>query len=311
MRRLARADVSLIGMPDPRHHIIITGTGRAGTTFLVQLLSELGFDTGYASAPSGAAYFKHCSAGFEHPDPAAPGAPYILKNPDYCTTLQALLDGGRVCIDHAIIPVRDLRDAALSRARVGGDGTVPGGLVGTADPARQEAVLAERFHGLVHTLLSNDIPLTFLLFPRFARDPDYTFDRLRWLLGNTTRKHFFEAFSRISRPGLIHDFSHATAREPDGEPAKAFAASLRQRRLCRRAARILAAAGLTAAACGATAWLRPVRTDAVAVRLAGPRSHAERQWTRDFRSRRPYGVWQPEWSPDAGSRPALRKDLTK
>lgn len=31
----------------PRHHVVITGTGRAGTTFLVDLLFHLGLDTGY------------------------------------------------------------------------------------------------------------------------------------------------------------------------------------------------------------------------------------------------------------------------
>ena len=32
----------------PKHHIIIAGTGRAGTTFLVQLFTELGLDTGFS-----------------------------------------------------------------------------------------------------------------------------------------------------------------------------------------------------------------------------------------------------------------------
>jgi hypothetical protein len=30
-----------------RSHVVITGTGRAGTTFLVQLLTCLGLDTGF------------------------------------------------------------------------------------------------------------------------------------------------------------------------------------------------------------------------------------------------------------------------
>ena len=33
----------------PRHHVIITGTGRAGTTFLMELLTNLGLDTGFNS----------------------------------------------------------------------------------------------------------------------------------------------------------------------------------------------------------------------------------------------------------------------
>jgi hypothetical protein len=30
-----------------KRHILISGTGRAGTTFLVQLFTALGFDTGF------------------------------------------------------------------------------------------------------------------------------------------------------------------------------------------------------------------------------------------------------------------------
>ena len=45
-----------------RHHIIISGTGRAGTTFLVQLLTELGLDTGF---PKGQKIDQNSSAGLE------------------------------------------------------------------------------------------------------------------------------------------------------------------------------------------------------------------------------------------------------
>ena len=38
-------------MPDQAiHKVIITGTGRAGTTFLMQLLTAIGLDTGFVSS---------------------------------------------------------------------------------------------------------------------------------------------------------------------------------------------------------------------------------------------------------------------
>ena len=49
----------------PVHKLVITGTGRAGTTFLVQLLTELGLDTGYAPGGGSEDYYEHCSAGME------------------------------------------------------------------------------------------------------------------------------------------------------------------------------------------------------------------------------------------------------
>ena len=47
-----------------RSHIIITGTGRTGTTFLVQLLTNLGLETGFTR--QNMALFENARAGLEH-----------------------------------------------------------------------------------------------------------------------------------------------------------------------------------------------------------------------------------------------------
>jgi hypothetical protein len=196
----------------PAHKVIITGTGRAGTTFLVRLFTELGLDTGYTRRNWARDYFTHCDAGLEH-DLAGPDAPYIVKNPALCDTLDPILADGRIVIDHAFIPIRELDAVAFSRIRVGGANTsVPGGLLKNADPDRQKAVLAEMFHQLVHTLVVHDIPHTFLLFPRFACDPGYAYARLCLLLGHIPYHTFREAFLRVSNPALIHDFSSPETR---------------------------------------------------------------------------------------------------
>jgi hypothetical protein len=196
----------------PAHKVIITGTGRAGTTFLVRLLTELGLDTGYTRRNWSRDYFTHCDAGLEH-DLAGLAAPYIVKNPALCDTLDPILADGRIVIDHAFIPIRELDAVAFSRIRVGGaNESVPGGLLKNADPDRQKAVLAEMFHQLVHTLVAHDIPHTFLLFPRFACDPGYAYARLRLLLGHVPYHTFREAFLRVSNPALIHDFSRPETR---------------------------------------------------------------------------------------------------
>src|SRR3954468_2936704 len=121
-------------MQTPSHKVIITGTGRAGTTFLVRLLTEIGLDTGYTRDNWQKDYFAHCNAGLEH-ELSDPGAPYIVKNPGLCETLERELVRRQVTIDLAIIPIRELEAAASSRIRVGGtNGAVPGGLMGTSDP---------------------------------------------------------------------------------------------------------------------------------------------------------------------------------
>lgn len=203
----------LAATKEPAHKVIITGTGRAGTTFLVRLLTELGLDTGYTRRNWSRDYFTHCDAGLEH-DLAGPDAPYIVKNPALCETLESILADGHVVVDHALIPIRELDAVAFSRIRVGGaDESVPGGLLKNSNPGLQKAVLAEMFHQLVHTLVARDIPHTFLLFPRFACDADYAYARLRSILGAIPLEAFREVFARVSNPALIHDFSKPEARE--------------------------------------------------------------------------------------------------
>lgn len=190
----------------PTHKVIIAGTGRSGTTFLVRLLTELGMDTGIHAGNWDRKYFENCNAGLEH-EILDPRTPYIIKNPALCTTLAAALATGRFVIDHAYVPVRELGEAVASRIDVGGsDGSVPGGVFGTSRPQDQRAVLAEMFYGLVHTLVAHDIPLTFVEFPRMVCEPAYTFARLEYLLKGTSRDAFQAAFARVADPSLVHAF---------------------------------------------------------------------------------------------------------
>jgi len=244
----------LTGVKAPAHKVIISGTGRAGTTFLVRLLTELGLDTGYTRQNWPRDYFAHCDAGLEH-DLADPRAPYIVKNPALCETLESILADGRIAIDHAFIPIRDLEAVASSRIRVGGaDQSVPGGLLKNAHPALQKAVLAEMFHQLMHTLVARDIPHTFLLFPRFACDGDYAYVRLRSILGSMPRETFRQVFARVSNPGLIHDFSR-----PETRLAGVGEKQYRQERRRRRRARHTTRWALTSAVALVLLLLYPVR----------------------------------------------------
>src|SRR5688572_24304601 len=99
----------------PRHHIIISGTGRSGTTFLVQLFTSLGLDTGFPDPTS--AVLANCNGGMEW-NIRDPNAPYIVKSPWLCDSLDEILEQGDVVVDHALIPVRELYAAAESRRDV-------------------------------------------------------------------------------------------------------------------------------------------------------------------------------------------------
>lgn len=212
-----------------RHHVIISGTGRAGTSFLVQLLTELKLDTGYTDTST--EFYPGCRAGLEK-DIRDPAAPYIIKSPWLCDYLGEVLAQGEVAIDHAIIPMRDLFSAAESRrfvvreaGEVENPDLVRGGLWHTKEPLAQESILTLQLYKLMETLSSYDIPLTLLSFPRLATDPEYLYKKIGFLLKRPASESlsvvvrllhnnqidyptFLSAFRNISRPELIHNFSN-------------------------------------------------------------------------------------------------------
>jgi hypothetical protein len=254
-----------------QHRVFITGTGRAGTTFLVRLLTELGFDTGFTPDSWRRDFHEHCQAGLER-EPDDPDGPYIVKNPQLCETLDELAVGGRFVIDHVFVPVREVEAAALSRVRVGG-GDVPGGLWHAHDSVTQKAALALLFHRLVHTLVEHDIPHTFLHFPRLVLDADYAYEKLSFLVRGIEREVFRAVFARLAQPELVHRFdarggADATAPVADeGRPARCYLATQRRRKRLRRLGRgVLWAATVAMATAAGYRWGTADSHDAVARR---------------------------------------------
>jgi hypothetical protein len=169
--------------------IVVAGTGRAGTTLLMEVLTHLGLDTGFRP---GTAVDPQARAGLER-GIFGENAPRIVKNPGLSTKLRSIIEDGRIEIEHVIVPVRALDVAVASRVRVSDYGRkhgVRGGMVGGKTPNSQRAYLAEVFYELVWTLVEHDVPHTFLSFPRFAVDPTYTYDKLAWLLGDIDEDEF-------------------------------------------------------------------------------------------------------------------------
>lgn len=208
---------------DPRtpRRIILSGTGRAGTTFLVQVFTALGFDTGFTLDYARNSVDSISKAGLEHAR-LEPGGPYVVKSPWFAGNLGAQLDASEIEIAWAIVPMRDLFGAAESRRRVHAEAAAAGrntsqqrgALMGTTEPEQQEQRLALSFHKLIHTLAVHRIPILFPTFPRLVMDPAYCFDSLRPLLARhgVTGDEFERAHQAMARPQLIHDFTRAAPR---------------------------------------------------------------------------------------------------
>ena len=199
------------------HHLMIAGTGRAGTTFLVRYLTELGLST-HLSAQPDAVTDSYAEAGFEEVPLTCDREtlPYFIKSPSLYEYIDELLQS--VHLDAAIIPVRDLNLAASSRMVVERDAMhravpwladnsvawdtwswSPGGAVFSLDPVDQARLLAVGFHQLVERLVRSDVPMIFLSFPRMALDAGYLFHALGPVLPRgTTRQAALAAHARVA-----------------------------------------------------------------------------------------------------------------
>jgi hypothetical protein len=209
----------------PRPRVLITGTGRAGTTLLLQLLGDLGLDTGFApDAPID----ERVHAGLEVPLDD-PDGPRIVKSPTVVRRLDDLLTRGVVRLEHVIIPMRALDVAAASRVRntrYGADLASPGGLLGTRHATHQQEALALLQYELMWTLTRHEVPFTPLEFPRFAGDADYLRRRLGFLAPEVPESRWREVVAARVRPELIHETPLSPSEQATTRVATAYNALL-------------------------------------------------------------------------------------
>lgn len=198
-----------------RRHIVIGGTGRAGTSFLVEFLAACGLET----AGEASEWHARARAGGESRLDSGTELPYVVKDPwlwTYCKSL----DLSRLSIEALVVPVRDLTSAAASRvlqerAAIAGTpavdrgdlnvfGYTPGGVVYSLTVVDQARILAVGFHELLQWAVSNDIRTLLLDFPRIVEDGEYLVSSLWPLLeGQLERPAAIEAFARVARSDAV------------------------------------------------------------------------------------------------------------
>lgn len=161
-------------------HLVISGTGRAGTTFLVEWFRACTLDVGSFGEGD---YHPAIRAGYER-RLTATGLPYVVKDPwlhTYCDDVDPAL------VEALVIPIRDLADAANARILIERDAlsktsaisayTAGGSFVmlETTDVARH---LAVGFYRLVEWATMNQVRTVFVSFPRIVVDAEYCVDVL-------------------------------------------------------------------------------------------------------------------------------------
>jgi len=205
--------------------VVITGTGRSGTTFLVELLTRLGLDTGYHLDDITAQKNSIARAGLEH-DIRSKKCPFIVKNPLFCDYAEEVLSRKDIIVEHVFIPMRDLQAAAESRRyvnetnfsklplfkkikRIVKPKGFAGGLWDTSsdEKMKQEVILLQKIYKLVLALSNTSVPVTLMRYPRIVKDSLYLFEKLNPILGNVDYELFCSAFDKTIRPDIVHSFN--------------------------------------------------------------------------------------------------------
>jgi hypothetical protein len=186
--------------------IVITGTGRAGTTVLVRILDALGLDAGLESGKL-SPYMPSVRAGLEcRVDD--PQAPMVVKDMTLGFRMRQILEAGEVSIAHVVIPTRRLDVAVASRVRAADYGRLPfrrGALTGTLHATEQEQVLVRMKDEIIDALNEYGVPYTVLEFPRFATDAAYTHEKLAAVAPDASVDDVRAALDRCVRPDMIHE----------------------------------------------------------------------------------------------------------
>jgi hypothetical protein len=168
--------------------IIITGTGRAGTTFLVHLLTLCGVDTGFKKENADIFIDNKSFGGLE----SSSHDPYVLKSPHFCDKIEDL--NSKYFIDYVIIPIRSLEKAASSRIRVGNSN---GGYWEATSQVGQEIVLLENFYKAIHSCAKLNIDVILIDFDVIMSEKDVLFVTLRKPFPKLDYNTFIKSYDEI------------------------------------------------------------------------------------------------------------------
>ena len=169
--------------------ILITGTGRCGTTFLIKLFSFLDFDTGYNRNNYKQYISANCNAGMER---KYNENFYIVKSPNFMCNINTIVTAPSIIIKYVILPIRDFKASALSRTKYGRKN---GGLWYAVDEPSQIQHYNSILSHYIYYMTKYNINTIFIDFDKMISDKQYLFDKLKNILEE--KKVSKELFSAV------------------------------------------------------------------------------------------------------------------
>lgn len=211
-----------------QNKMLITGPAASGTTYLIRLFNELGFDTGFnfeklseaGSLIKGLEYTRspHTRKRFQRfrKKDNLDVSPRVIKIPivrrkifketqsdgiekvlyDGHNTIKEALDFGWQ-IDHVFITIRDPYNSSKGQSRQ------------KRGKSKETFIINKLWKGsglydVLCAALENEIPYHILLFPKTVENPKYLFKELKFILGEMTYERFLECFNKIADINKVH-----------------------------------------------------------------------------------------------------------
>ena len=156
--------------------ILITGTGRCGTTFLIKLFSFLDFNTGYDRNNYKNSIFSNCNSGMERNYKENYN---IIKNPCIINDIENIAQDTSITIKYVIIPIRNLQLSAKSRLNHGENN---GGLWCAKDELSQIEFYKNILTNYIIISTKYDINTIFIDFDKMINDKIYLLNKLKNIL---------------------------------------------------------------------------------------------------------------------------------
>lgn len=201
--------------------ILITGTGRAGTSFLMVLLTLLGLDTGFKindpktfSLPNAAGMERKIIANHK-----------ILKNPIFMEDIEDIVQMPDIGLKYVIIPIREYEASAKSRFENSEKHIWEGSLWGANTVESQEAFYHKIMANYLKVMVQYDIPTIFIDFKRMIADITYLYNKLTPILPTDTIhldrfKKAYEEATIIAKRKVFYTHFNITS-DPE-KPEKQF-----------------------------------------------------------------------------------------
>lgn len=170
--------------------ILITGTGRCGTTFLIKIFTFLNFDTGFNINNYKEYIFSNCNSGMEK---SYKDNHYILKNPTFMRDIEKIVkDKENITIKTVIIPFRNLNASAQSRVN---HENQKGGLWNASDKLSQINYYKDIISEYIFISTKYDLNTIFIDFDEMIKNKQYLFNKLKNILDEKNIN--FKTFSDI------------------------------------------------------------------------------------------------------------------